>query len=53
MKKAYETPVLTAEEFELIDVIAASQPDDPNQNPNPNPDLDGRNSKFEGPEFEI
>ena len=24
MKKAYQTPVLTAEEFELIDVIAAS-----------------------------
>lgn len=24
MKKAYKTPVLTAEEFELIDVIAAS-----------------------------
>ena len=26
MKKAYETPVLTAEEFDLIDVIAASAP---------------------------
>ena len=24
MKKAYKTPVLTAEEFDLVDVIAAS-----------------------------
>ena len=47
MKKAYQTPALTAEEFELIDVIAASAPDEPN------PKLDGKNSNFEGPELEI
>ena len=47
MKKAYETPVLTAEEFDLIDVIAASAPDEPD------PKLDGKNSNFESPELEI
>ena len=47
MKKAYQTPALTAEEFDLIDVIAASAPDEPT------PELDGKNSNFEGPELEI
>ena len=46
MKKAYQTPVLTAEEFELIDVIAASQPDE-------DASLVNKNSNFEGPEMEI
>ena len=46
MKKAYETPVLTAEEFELIDVIAASAPDE-------DVSLVNKNSNFEGPEMEI
>ncbi|MBQ9552844.1 MAG: hypothetical protein IJU96_08775 [Clostridia bacterium] len=50
MKKAYETPVLTAEEFDLVDVIAASTPDDPQS---PTPEVDPRNSTFEGPEMEI
>jgi hypothetical protein len=50
MKKMYETPVLTAEEFDLIDVIAASAPDEPQ---NPIPELTTKNSTFEGPEFEI
>jgi hypothetical protein len=47
MKKAYQTPVLTAEEFELIDVIAASQPDDEPST------LENKNGNFEGPELEI
>ncbi|MBQ9552738.1 MAG: hypothetical protein IJU96_08230 [Clostridia bacterium] len=29
MKKAYQAPVLTAEEFDLVDVIAASTPEQP------------------------
>ena len=46
MKKTYKTPVLTAEEFELIDVIAASAPDE-------GVSLVNKNSNFEGPEMEI
>ena len=48
MKKAYTTPVLTAEEFELTDVIAASAPDQ-----NPEEELSQRNGNWEGPEMEI
>ena len=47
MKKVYETPVLTAEEFDLTDVIAASTPDDVET------ELTTKNSTFEGPEMEI
>lgn len=31
MKKAYQPPVLTAEEFDLVDVIAASAPEEPSE----------------------
>ena len=50
MKKNYKTPVLTAEEYDLVDVIAASTPDEPQ---NPIPELTTKNSTFEGPEMEI
>ena len=46
MKKAYETPVLTAEEFELTDVIAASTSEEDST-------VENKNSTFEGPEMEI
>lgn len=46
MKKAYETPVLTAEEFDLTDVIAASAPDE-------DASLVNKNSTFESSEMEI
>ena len=44
MKKAYKTPVLTAEEFELIDVIAASTPDQ-----TPEEEVSQKNSNWEVP----
>ena len=33
MKKTYKTPVLTAEEFDLADVIAASTPEPAQDDP--------------------
>ncbi len=51
MKKTYDTPVLTADEFELVDVIAASgSPDEPQT---PDAELTTKTSGFEGPEMEI
>ena len=46
MKKAYQTPALTAEEFDLADVIAASAPDEPVEEEST---LEERSSQWEGP----
>ena len=43
MKKAYQTPVLTAEEYDLVDVIAASTPD---QTPEEDSTVENRNDNW-------
>ena len=45
MKKAYKTPVLTAEEFDLVDVIAASTAEPVQEDPT----LENKNSNWEVP----
>ncbi len=45
MKKAYKTPVLTAEEFDLVDVIAASTAEPAEEDPT----LENKNSNWEVP----